>query len=76
MSERSPTTEFGSLPVVRDQEIRMTFRSDDATAAVIKDAMEKAAVAMYAPTTESAGALFELAAERVCVAARLEREAA
>lgn len=61
---------------LRDQEIRVTFRSTDADALLIKDAMEKAALAMSHPTTENASALFELGCKSVAIAAQLEREKA
>jgi len=60
--------------MIRNQEIRVTFRSDDADADAIKDAMEKAVLAMCEPTEENTSALFHLAAERILVSSRKERE--
>jgi hypothetical protein len=56
------------LSVVRDQTITATFRSDDATATAIKDAMETAARAMLTDATDDdREALFRLGCERLIV---------
>jgi hypothetical protein len=47
----------------RDQQIVVSFRSDDATARELCAVMQTAFCARYAPTEESASALFKLGAE-------------
>jgi len=58
----------------REQEIRVTFYSDDETARLIKDHMEVAAMALTVPTKETASALFTIGAEAVVNAAHRERK--